>query len=104
MSRPKSSKITTSAKGKACTVELHPYCNGEPGTTVHAHAPSPFKGMGLKSPDWWGARACSACHDIVDGRVRVELSSEEVYRCFMRGVFKTIQQLIDEGEIIVTNK
>ena len=46
--------------------------------------------MGIKSPDWWGAYGCSDCHDVVDGRRKTDLSNEEVYRCHMRGVYRTL--------------
>ena len=95
------SKITKSAKGQDCTIQIYPYCNGNPETTVLCHAPSEYKGMGIKSPDHWGAFGCSTCHDIVDGRKRVDESSEEVYRCHIRGVFRTQSILITKGLINV---
>lgn len=84
-------------------MQLHPYCLwGFTETTVLAHAPSELKGMGNKSPDWWGADACSACHDLVDGRQRVtDITAEEIYRAHIRGVFRTLQRRIEEGLIIV---
>lgn len=99
----KPSKLRTAARGQECTVQLHPYCLwGFTETTVLAHAPSELKGMGNKSPDWWGADACSACHDLVDGRQRVpDLTAEEIYRAHIRGVFRTLQRRIEGGLIIV---
>ena len=47
------SKLTKAAKGQECTIQLFPYCNFNPETTVFAHAPSEDKGMARKSPDWW---------------------------------------------------
>jgi len=100
----KSKKIRDAARGEECTVELHPYCCGDPATTVLAHAPSPRKGGSIKSPDWWGAHACSICHDIVDGRRKTDLSSEEIHRCLMRGVFRTMERLIEEGHIVIKSR
>jgi len=95
------SKIRKAARGQECTIQIYPYCNGNPETTVLCHAPSEHKGMGIKSPDHWGAFGCSTCHDIVDGRKRVDESSEEVYRCHIRGVFRTQSILITKGLINV---
>lgn len=97
---PKQSKLTKAARGQECTVQLHPYCNMNPETTVFAHAPSEDKGMGKKSPDWWGADCCSVCHDLVDGRRFVDvISREEIREAHMRGVYRTIKRRIEQGLI-----
>lgn len=93
------SKLRKAAKGQECTIQLYPYCNGNAETTVLCHAPSEHKGMGMKSPDWWGADGCSSCHDIVDGRRNTDIPQEEIYQCHIRGVFRTIQRRIDQGLI-----
>lgn len=95
------SKLTKAARGQECTIQIYPYCNFNPETTVFAHAPSEDKCLSRKSPDWWGADSCSACHDIVDGRIRTDLAADEIYRCFMRGVFRTIKRRIEQGLISV---
>lgn len=102
---PRLSKLRKASKGTECTVQLFPYCLwGTTETTVLAHAPSELKGMGNKSPDWWGADCCAACHDLVDGRKRVsDITGEEIYRAHMRGVFRTIQRRIEGGLISVTD-
>ena len=68
---------------------------------MFAHAPSEDKGMGIKSPDWWGADCCAACHDIVDGRhdVSVNIGAYDINDCFMRGVYRTIKRRIEQGVI-----
>ena len=94
----KQSKLTKSARGQNCTVRLYPHCNNNPETTVLAHAPSVDKGVSIKSPDWWGAYCCSACHDIIDGRRQVHnISREEIYRCHMRGVYLTNKLMRELG-------
>jgi len=93
------SKLTKAARGQECTIQIHPYCNMNPETTVFCHAPSEDKCMSRKSPDYWGADGCSACHDIVDGRHSTELEADEIYRLFMRGVFRTIKRRIEQGLI-----
>lgn len=96
----KQTKLTKAARGQECTIRLHPYCNCNPETTVLAHAPSPDKGMGIKSPDFWGAFACSNCHDIVDFRRRVDIiSREEIYHRHIQGVYETLKIQIAMGNI-----
>jgi len=70
-----------------------------PETTVLAHAPCEDKGMARKSPDWWGADSCSTCHDIIDGRKKVDVSNEEIKDCHIRGVYRTIKRRIEQGLI-----
>ncbi len=91
------SKLTKSARGRDCTLMIYPYCNGNPETTVFCHLPSDRKGMGIKSPDWWGAYGCSTCHDIIDGRMKTDLIEIEIQRCMMRGLFRTQSIMFDEG-------
>lgn len=94
------SKLTKAARGQECTIQIHPYCNMNPETTVFAHAPSEDKGMSKKSPDWWGAYACSDCHDIVDGRHRVnDIDPSDIDRCFLRGIYRTLKSRIEQGLI-----
>ena len=90
-------KLRQSAKGQECTLQIHPWCNGNPETTVLAHLPSAKKGMGLKSPDWFAVFACSACHDIIDRRRRVDISEVELINCQMRALYRTHKIWIDEG-------
>ena len=97
----KQTALTKAARGQECTIQLYPYCNGNPETTVLAHAPSEYKGMGIKSPDFWGADSCSTCHEIVDGRKKTDIPADEVYRCHMRGVFRTQLRRIEQGVIKV---
>ncbi len=93
----KQTRLTKFARGKDCTVRLYPYCSNNPEETVLAHAPSSEKGMGRKSPDWWGAHACYTCHMILDGHIKADdISDEEKFRAHMRGVFETQKRAIDE--------
>lgn len=91
------SKIRSSAKGEECQIQIHPYCNGNPETTVLCHAPSEDKCMGKKSPDFWAAYGCSTCHDIVDFRMSTHLTRGQIFACLMRGVFRTQKILIQKG-------
>lgn len=95
----KQTKLTRAARGKECQVQIFPYCNGDPDTTVFAHAPSDRKGMSIKSPNWWGSYCCSSCHDVLDGRKKVDIPRHEIDRCFMRGIYRTMEDRINEGLI-----
>lgn len=56
------------ARGKPCMVRTHA-CNSDPETTVLAHIRrANVAGMGQKPPDTCAVWACSACHDLIDGR------------------------------------
>ncbi len=93
------SNLTKAARGQECTIQVHPYCNSNPETVVFCHAPSDRKGWSIKSPDWWGAFGCSSCHDIIDGRRIVDIPASEIYNCFMRGVYSTLEKQIETGEL-----
>ena len=95
-------KITKHAKGQDCQIQLYPYCNQNPETTVFCHAPCEDKGMGIKSPDWWGAFGCSSCHDVIDGRKKVnDISKLEIDQAHTRGIYRTLKILIDDGIITI---
>jgi hypothetical protein len=82
---------------RACTVRL-PGCRNDRATVVFAHAPSIEKGLGRKSPDWWGAFACSTCHDQLDGRSRLMDDPEPVW---LRAIFETQNILFREGYLSI---
>ena len=65
----RSPKLRQSAKGQQCTLQILHVCNHDPYTTVLAHLPDESKGMGVKADDISACFACSACHDVIDGRV-----------------------------------
>lgn len=103
-SKTKTSKVRQSAEMEACCLQIHPYCNGDPETTVLAHLPSQYHGMALKSPDWWAVYACSSCHDIIDSRNPQAINAlgwDEIHQCVMRGLFRTQQRFIEKGYIVV---
>lgn len=68
--RQKLSKVRAAARDQDCTLRF-PVCNGRNETTVlcHSNLLEDGKGMGLKAPDERAAFGCSACHDVLDGRV-----------------------------------
>jgi len=98
------SKLRKSAKGEECTLQIHPYCNGNPETVVLCHLPSD-SGMGQKSPDWWAAYGCSSCHDMIDGRFNaggdIFIPGIDLEECMRRGHYRTLQRMIEKGLITV---
>lgn len=94
------SKLRKSARGEECTLQMHPYCNGNPETVVLCHLPSD-SGMGQKSPDWWAAYGCSACHNVIDGRSGHLLDRVIVNECMRMGHYRTLQRMIEKGLITI---
>ena len=82
------------AQGKPCQIRL-PGCNHDPATTVLAHYRlAGYTGMGMKADDFaFGAWACSACHDLVDGRSKTDMSREVVRLGHAEGVMRTTAEL-----------
>jgi hypothetical protein len=72
---------------------------GENLTTILAHLPS--FGMGTKSPDLLAAHCCSACHDVVDGRVTSDKDRDMIRNFFTEGVIRTIRKLYADKVINV---
>lgn len=92
----RSKAITQSAKGESCTFRIVGVCNGNNETTVFCHAPSPHKGIGSKSDDFWGAFGCSNCHSYADQHGVMAMSDT-----WLSAIFETQKRLIDKGIIEV---
>ena len=93
------SKLTEAARGQDCKLQIFPYCNGDPATTVPCHINSEDKGIGNKSPDWWLVDGCSTCHDIIDGRKQTALTAYDIECCIMRALYRTLKNRIERGLI-----
>lgn len=92
-------KLRNSAKGEECTLQIHPYCNGNPETVVLCHLPS-GSGMGQKSPDWFAVYGCSTCHDIIDGRVSVDEGlGMAIHEIKLDALFRTWARMTEKGLI-----
>ncbi len=91
------------ARGRECQVRIGGVCNYDPETTVLAHMNTKTLfgcGTGQKVPDVLGAWACSACHDVIDGRVQTkEYDYTEILVWFWEGVFRTQNELRKEGKL-----
>ena len=92
------SKIRKSARGQQCQIRLPGLCSHNPETVVLAHYRlAGTCGMGIKPNDIQAAYACSRCHDASDGRLKTDLSPDEIQTAFAEGVMRTQQILIKQG-------
>ncbi len=94
--------LRNEAKGRECQVRLPNICNGNSETVVLAHLNNKTLfgvGVGQKVPDIFGAWACSACHDLVDGRMAGNIRGTLWETAFYHGVFRTQNILLKEGKI-----
>lgn len=100
MTQKRNTKITRSARGESCSLRVPGVCKFDHETTVFAHAPCVEKGMGIKSPDWWGAYACHGCHNFMDGRaISPYVDSTEKPQIWLDGIFETQKKLREKGLI-----
>jgi len=100
MSLARSKKIRDSANGKDCTLRLYPICNGNPETTVFAHI-GKNRGVSIKCGDNMGIYVCSSCHDIIDGRIRRDMTQGDMAIDKLRALEETQQILIEEGLMVI---
>lgn len=94
-------KITKSARGEDCSLQIFPYCSQNPEETILAHINSESKGIGKKSEDWYAVFSCAICHDIIDKRRYTDLSEKEIQKCILRGLHRTWIRWIETGLIKV---
>jgi hypothetical protein len=88
------------ACGRDCMIRLPGICTNDSSTVVLAHVRLiGVSGMGMKSPDLLGAWACSACHDVVDRRVKTNIDIGEIRLAHLEGMVRTINQLVKEDKI-----
>lgn len=97
----KQTKLTKAARGQMCQIRIPGVCNHDPETTVLAHLPG--GGMAGKTEDIFGAHACYACHREVDRETRM-VSKEDAERWHLDGMVRTIQYLLDTGQIEIIIK
>ena len=91
--RHESKILRHSARGQECLVRIPGHCNFDPSTTILAHLGG--GGMGVKKSDLFGSFCCSACHDVLDGRVRSKLSKDELELMHRQGVERTQSYWLD---------
>lgn len=95
------SKITKFARDKHCTARIPGVCNHNPETSVWAHIESIRwgAGRGIKVPDVCGLIACSACHDVIDGRTPSDYHRVEISVFAYEGHMESLMMLVEEGII-----
>lgn len=89
----KSQAVRDSARGEDCSLRIPGVCNFDPETTILAHVPCGMRGTSIKGPDIIGVYACSACHDLLDDRVRGEaINGWDVIRALAETQVKLVQK------------
>lgn len=77
-------------------------CNHNPETSIWAHIRlGGVAGMGQKPPDICGVIACSACHDVIDGRQKCDLTRVQLESHILHALVKTLKLLDSEGALSV---
>jgi hypothetical protein len=93
------------AKGKPCMIRLVGICNRDNTTTVLCHERvSGLSGGGMKAPDFFAAWGCSCCHDVVDGRVKSDLTYEQRRFALSEGVRSTQIRLLNAGIVLIVGE
>lgn len=98
--RLKSKKIRDSAKGEDCTLRLSPNCTDEWGAVVLCHI-GRVSGISAKCHDTFAVFGCNFCHDIIDGKVKSELSDGDKALEKLRALEETQSILIQKNLIQV---
>lgn len=83
----KQTKITKSARGRDCEIQLEGVCNFNPETVIFCHLGG--GGMGMKSSDLHGAYGCYDCHMVIDGHAKSDFSQEELELRFFQAMIRT---------------
>jgi hypothetical protein len=91
-------KLRQSARGQDCTLQIFPWCNNDPTTVSLCHI-GLGSGWGLKSSDTIAVYGCSACHDIIDGRVDKSVDKLELMEIKLRALERTHKIMIANGVI-----
>ncbi len=73
----RSTKLTNSASGQDCTLQIALVCHNRTETTVLAHLPDESSGKGLKADDISACFACVDCHAVLDGQNNFYVSQED---------------------------
>lgn len=98
-----SPSIRLAARNRECTVRLPGICNRNPETTVLAHLRFGPKAMGGKPCDLCACFACSACHDVIDGRVPTP-AGFDYCQAVAPAMAETLAILASEGLIAVPSE
>lgn len=81
--------LRNAAKGEHCTFRF-PGCQDDTETTCLCHIRNAGNGgVSIKPPDITGAIGCHYCHDVIDRRRKVDLSSEEMAEYVLDALCRT---------------
>lgn len=96
------SRITDEARDKDCLIRIPSICIFDPATVVLCHVRmANVTGGAQKAPDTCGAWGCVACHDVIDGRVKTNLfTDEELKLMHLQGVIRTLHALDRAGWVL----
>ncbi|WP_017445782.1 DUF1364 domain-containing protein [Gayadomonas joobiniege] len=98
-----SKKLRASAKYQSCQVRIPSICNHNPETVVLAHI-GRDSGIGQKADDLHATFCCSACHDVIDGRVKQSIfTMNEITLFAWEGVQRTQRIWLGLGLIEVAS-
>lgn len=97
MSHYRNQKLLEAAEGEPCAI-----C-GDSRSTVAAHANSVAlgKGTGIKCPDYYVAYVCQLHHDMIDGRVKLELPYSSPFELWTWAYLKTVARWFNEEVVHV---
>lgn len=70
-------------------------------TTVLAHLPSAPHGMALKGDDLIAVEACSACHDVIDGRRAYDWQPGEKDAVIFQALSRQLHSWVSRGLVNV---
>jgi hypothetical protein len=90
--------LRNAAQDESCTLMLD-CCNGDKATTVLAHLRCfGWAGMAQKPDDFLAVFACSACHDVIDGR-----SNEAFYSVgqLLHALGETLRRQFASGNLTI---
>jgi hypothetical protein len=89
--------LRKTAKDQPCMVLVPGVCCGDPSTTVLAHYRQlGVSGIGMKSPDIFGAFACHACHVAIDAGSQ-NWTRDQLRLMHLQGVIRTQNWWLKEG-------
>lgn len=94
----KSPKIRKSAEGETCSLRISAKCTDQYGAVVLCHI-GRISGTAAKCHDTFAVYGCNYCHDIIDGKVKTDLTPWEIDTEKLRALEETQSKLIQKGLI-----
>jgi hypothetical protein len=87
------------ARGRDCVVRIPLVCNRDPATTVLAHLKRGGWCGTVKPPDLCAVWACSACHDVIDGRVHTMYTREQIDAILLGALCRQLVIYVQAGTV-----